>query len=188
MIVDVIGELQKKYQFKFVLQGITGSPLINEIYSYKYFLGQGIQPEKKEFYETAMRTFEKLRRLDYIHIPWYHPELYPAILVGMDLDIGLCPLKNNSFNQAKSCVKFYEYASVGTTTLASNVLPYKKECNYLANNTFKDWYKKLERLIKDEKFRERIAEKQWAFVEGQRNIREVVIQWEKAFGYVGAQS
>jgi len=188
MVANVIGELQKKYKFKFVLQGITGDPLINEIYTYRYYLGQGLQPEKNEFYEAAMRTFEKLRRLNYIHIPWYHPELYPPILVGMDWDIGLCPLKDNSFNQAKSCVKFYEYAAVGTTCLASDVLPYKNEVNYRAKNTFKDWYKKLEKLIKDEKFREKITEKQWEFVEKNRNIEEVILQWEKILGYVGSQS
>jgi len=105
----------------------------------------------------------------------------------MDWDIGLCPLKDNAFNQAKSCVKFYEYAAVGTTCLASDVLPYKNEVNYRAKNTFKDWYKKLERLIVNEKFREKIAEKQWAFVEEHRNIREIVVKWEKIMGYVGSQ-
>jgi len=186
MIIDVLDELQKKYQFKFVLQGFTGGPLINDIFAYTYFLKQGIEPEKKEYYEAAIRTFEKLRRLDYIHIPWYHPELYPEILRGLDLDIGLCPLKDNTFNQAKSCIKFYEFSATGSAVLASDVLPYKTEVNYRAKNTFKDWYKKLERLIKDKKFREKIAEKQWAFVEKNRNIKDVVLLWEKTFGYTGS--
>jgi len=183
MILDVIEELQKKYQFKFVLQGMTGSPLVAEMYTYKYYLDHQLQPEKNEYFKTALKVFAKLRGIYHVHIPWYPPELYPSILSGMDLDIGICPLKDNKFNQAKSCIKFYEYAAVGTVCLASDVMPYKKECCYRAKNKFKDWYKKLERLIVDEKFREKILNKQWAFVEKNRNIREVVKEWEKVFGY-----
>jgi len=69
----------------------------------------------------------------------------PTTLSKCDLDIGIAPLEDTAFNHGKSCVKFYEYASVGTVTLASNVLPYSDEVNYLAKNNFKDWYNKLEK-------------------------------------------
>ena len=122
--------------------------------------------------------------MDYLHIPWYPPILYPEILKGLDIDIGICPLKNNRFNQAKSCIKFYEFAATGSAVLASDVLPYKKEVNYRAKNTKKDWYKKLEKLIVDDKFREKIANEQWEWVEKNRNIRDVIKTWEKAFGLI----
>ena len=184
MVIDVLLELQKKYPFRFILQGMTGQPLIGEIYGYQYYLIHGFVPEKKEYFVSALKTFEKLKRLDYLHIPWYPPVLYPEILKGLDIDIGICPLKNNRFNQAKSCIKFYEFVATGSAVLASDVLPYKKEVNYRAKNTFKDWYKKLERLIVDEEFREKIASEQWKWVEENRNIREVIKTWEKAFGLI----
>jgi glycosyltransferase involved in cell wall biosynthesis len=184
IVVDVLLELQKKHQFKFILQGMTGQPLIAEMYGYQYYLTHGFVPEKKEYFISALRTFEKLKRLDYLHIPWYPPILYPEILRGLDLDIGICPLHDNRFNQAKSCIKFYEFSSTGSAVLASNVLPYKKEVNYLAKNKFKDWYNKLERLIIDKEFREKTAEKQWEWVEKNRNIREVIKNWENAFGLI----
>lgn len=187
IVLPVIDALQKKYPFKFVIQGLTSSPLIAEIYNYKYYYSQGLQPEHKEYFESAFRVFSQLQRLNYVHIPWYPPEIYPEVLSGLDLDIGICPLKDNAFNQAKSCIKFYEYVACGTVCLASDVLPYSTECPYRARNTFRDWYNKLEKLITDERFREKILKKEWAFVEANRNIRQVVKQWENVF-YVPPKS
>jgi len=87
----------------------------------------------------------------------------------------------NGFVSHNSCIKFYEYASLGTTTLASDVLPYNKEVNYLAKNTYKDWYKKLEKLIVDKEFRERILKEQQSFVFKNRDIKVVGEKWENAF-------
>jgi tripartite-type tricarboxylate transporter receptor subunit TctC len=53
--------------------------------------------------------------------------------------------------------------------------------NYTANNTYKDWYKKLEKLIKDEKFRKKLAKKQWDIVRNNADLTKVVKNWEKVF-------
>jgi len=181
MVMDVLLELQKKYDFLFVLQGMCGSPLISEVYNYQMVLKLGIEPEKKLFYENAVKAYEKIKKLNYVHIPFYSPALYPSVLAQCNLDIGICPLKDNVFNHSKSCIKFYEYATVGTTTLASKVLPYSKEVGYCAKNTHKDWYNKLEKLIVDEKFRQKLLEKQQRFVQKHRHIKDVVKIWESAF-------
>ena len=180
LILNVLNKLQKKYDFKFVLQGMCGRPLIAEIYNYRMLLRQNLEPEKNEYYKQALETFEMIRSLNYVHIPFYPPEMYPATLGQLDIDIGLTPLKDNKFNRAKSCIKFYEYAATGTTTISSNVLPYKKEVNYLANNTEKDWYNKIEKLIVDKKFRDKILEKQRKWVFKNRDIKNVAKLWEKA--------
>lgn len=181
LVMDVLAELQKKYDFEFILQGMCGNPLLAEVYNYQMILRQGLEPEKKHFFEATINTYNKLKDLRYTHIPFYPPEMYPAVLGLANIDIGICPLKDNEFNWAKSCVKFYEYATVGTVTLASNVLPYNKEVGYCAKNTFRDWYRKLEKLIVDEKFREKVLKKQQKFVQKNRDIKEIVKAWESAF-------
>jgi len=181
MVMDVLFELQKKYDFLFILEGMCGTELINEVYNCEMVLKLGLEPEKRRFYESTLKAYSKIKRLKYIHKPFYSPVLYPAVLGQCNLDIGICPLKDNVFNRSKSCIKFYEYAMTGTVTLASNVLPYKKEVGYCAKNTYKDWYNKLEKLIVDEKFRQKLLEKQQKFVYKHRDIKDIVKLWEKAF-------
>jgi glycosyltransferase involved in cell wall biosynthesis len=181
IVLDVIKDLQDKYDFDFLVQGMCGTPLVGEMYNYKFIESEGLQPEKRSYYLPALETFEKLRKIKYSHIPFYPPELYPDILRTLDIDIGIAPLKDNQFNKAKSCIKMYEYAAVGAAVLTSDVLPYSKENKYTAKNTYKDWYKKLERLIKDEDFRDKVWKKQYDFVEKNVDVSKVVDKWEKVF-------
>ena len=181
LIIDPLLELQGKYDFDFVLQGMVSTPLESEIYMQRQLLNLKLQPEKARYMESAISLYEKMRGLKYLHIPFYVPYLHAAILRRCDLDIGLAPLMDNEFNKGKSCLKFYEYASVGTATLASDVLPYNKEVGYLAKNTVKDWKEKLEKLIKDKVFRENLAQKQQKWVRENRALEVVAPLWEKAF-------
>lgn len=183
LVMDVLLELEKKYDFEFILQGMCGNPIEAEVYNYQMIYRQGLEPEKKYFHEAIFKTYDKYRNLkrdNRAHIPFYPPEMYPSVLGQANLDIGICPLKDNIFNQAKSCIKFYEYATTGTVTLASNVLPYNKEVGYCAKNKFRDWYRKLEKLIVDKKFREELLKKQQRFVQENRDIKEIVKIWESA--------
>jgi len=181
LIIEPIKALQEKYGFDFFLQGMCGTPLIGEIYNYEYIEKNNLEPEKRDYYMSAIKMYEKFREIKYIHFPFYPPVLYPGILSNMNLDIGICPLKDNEFNQAKSSIKFYEYASTGTPTLASKVLPYSKEVGYFAKNNVKDWYNKLEKLIVDEKFRDKLLDKQQDFVRKNADMEKVVKVWEKSF-------
>lgn len=97
-----------------------------------------------------------------------------------DLDIGIAPLEDTEFNHGKSNIKFYEYASVGTCVLASDVEPYSEEVNYRAKNTFKDWYNKLEKLIVDKEFRLKTLKTQQEWVKKNRSTEAVGLPWELA--------
>ena len=114
------------------------------------------------------------------HIPFMPPELHPSVLGRCDFDIGLAPLEDTEFNRSKSCVKFYEYASVGTVVLTSDVEPYKSEVNYRAKNTVKDWYNKLEKLIVDKDFRAKIGREQQEWVKKHRSVEAIGLDWELA--------
>ena len=181
IVLDVITDLKKKYDFDFIVQGMCGGPLIGEIYNYKYIDKENLEPAKRSYYRSALQMYDKLKKIKFVHIPFYPPELFPEVLRNLNFDIAIAPLKSNPFNEAKSCIKFYEAVSVGSACLASNVLPYKGVVNYTAKNTYKDWYKKLEKLIKNKKFREKLAEKQWDIVRKRADLTKVVKIWEKVF-------
>jgi glycosyltransferase involved in cell wall biosynthesis len=180
IIGDVIPDLQKKHKFLFVLYGMTGNPLEGEMYKYTRILWQGLQPEKAAYLQGALDWYKKVKGLDMVHVPFYPPELHPYKLRECDFDIGIAPLYDCEFNRGKSNIKFYEYAAVGTVTLASDVLPYKEEVNYRAKNTYKDWYSKLEKLIVDKDFREKTLQQQRKWVLENRTTTQVGLSWEKA--------
>jgi hypothetical protein len=137
-------------------------------------------PEKNEYYKSAIDFYNQLKGMRMWHVPFMPPELHPKTLSVCDFDIGLAPLEDKAFNRGKSCVKYYEYASVGTVTLASDVLPYSDEVPYRAKNTYKDWYNKLERLIVDKDFREKELKKQQDWVLKNRSSEEIGKIWEIA--------
>jgi len=181
LVLDVIADLQKKHDFDFFLQGMCGGPLIGEVYNYTYIDKQKLEPERRDYYRSALKMYDKLKKIKYVHIPFYPPELFPETLRMLDFDIAIAPLKSNKFNEAKSAIKFFESAAIGTACLTSDVSPYKEIANYTARNTYKDWYKKLEKLIKNEKFRKKLADKQWEIVRKNADLTKVVKNWEKVF-------
>jgi len=180
IIAPVITELAKKHNFLFTIYGLTAEPLEAAMYSYAKILSGNYLPEKKEYFQSAIDFYKQLENLKMWHIPFMPPELHPTVLGRCDFDIGLAPLENTEFNTRKSCIKFYEYAGVGTVTLASDIEPYKSEVNYRAKNTFKDWYNKLEKLIVDEQFRIKTLNKQQEYVFKHRTIDKIGLDWELA--------
>lgn len=180
LIGEVIDKLSEKYDFLFTIYGITGEPMEAAMYSYQKHLQLNLQPEKNPYFRAALDFYTQLKRVRMWHVPFMPPELHPTVLSRCDFDIGIAPLEDNVFNSGKSCVKFYEYAAVGTTVLASDVEPYKQEVNYRAKNTFKDWYNKLEKLIVDKEFREKLGKEQQEWVKKNRSTEAIGLQWELA--------
>lgn len=180
IIGEAISKLAEKHEFIFAIYGLVGEPLEAAMYAYRKILQQNLQPEKKDYLKAAVEFGDMLKGVVVKHIPFMPPELHPTVLSNCDFDIGLAPLVDNEFNRGKSCIKFYEYASVGTVTLSSDVLPYNDEVNYTAKNTVKDWYNKLEKLIVDEKFRNKILNSQQKWVKENRSLEKIGIEWEKA--------
>ena len=181
IITDALIELRKKHEFQFAIQGMTGSPLESEMFIYERLMTQGLKPEKNLYFKTALEWFTSLKGLDWFHVPFYPPEMFPAITRKCNFDIGIAPLQDNKFNHSKSCIKFYEYAAAGAVTLASDVLPYKNEVGYTAKQNTKDWVKKLERLIVDKKFKAKLLKKQMDWVKENRDLSKIVLKWEQAF-------
>ena len=178
MVMPTIKKLQDEFDFKFILFGIDGIP-IKEFYEFAKKRNRGDKWEK-----DIIELYEVLETMDYIHYPFEKDYAsYRKKLASLDLDIGICPLEDTAFNNAKSCLKFYEYAATGTTALASNVEPYNTEMykKDMADNTPEDWGDKLRKLIedKDYRFRRHVAQRSW--LKGCRDIKKVARDWESVY-------
>ena len=95
-------------------------------------------------------------------------DLYPSQLAFINFDIGLAPVTNARFNQAKSNLKWLEYSAVGTPTVASKVYPYEKSIEqgvtgYVCE-TADDWYRSLTALLDDPALRQRMGARAKAHV------------------------
>lgn len=180
-VLDVLNDLSVKHGFYFYLYGLTSGSFEGEYYNVKKMLDFNLMPEKREYMKSILKFYDGVKSLRMLHKPFCPVEIHPMILQSLDLDIGIAPLTDTKFNRAKSALKFFEYAATGTVTLASDIPPYKGECNYTAKNTYKDWYKKLEKLIVDKKFRDETQRKQSEYVKKHYSVEAIALAWELAF-------
>lgn len=81
---------------------------------------------------------------------WVDIDLYAAAVA--ELDVGVVPLADSRFNQAKSWLKGLEMAAVGVPFVASPTVEYRRlaveGAGVLAGRP-RDWQRHLERLIRD---------------------------------------
>jgi hypothetical protein len=83
------------------------------------------------------------------------------------LSVGIAPLNDTRFNQAKSWLKMLEYAAVGTPCIASPRAEYRRlharGVGLLAESP-RDWYRHAQRLLTDEAYRTDVGSKARAAV------------------------
>lgn len=93
---------------------------------------------------------------------------YPKRLV--EFDIGLVPLQDSPFNQAKSWLKGLEYASLGIVPIVTPVKDYQNLIDIgaaLPASTPKEWYNIVKELILDTEQR----------IELSKKVREIASNW-----------
>jgi glycosyltransferase involved in cell wall biosynthesis len=117
------------------------------------------------------------------NVPVVKIEQYARLLT--QFDVGIAPIVDSRFNQAKSDLKFVEYGMVGLPVVASAVESYvhsikQGENGFLAKND-KDWLKYLRRLVEDASLRESLGSQARAFAE-ERTIARNMGVWEDAYG------
>ena len=98
------------------------------------------------------------------HIPWIpvvaRPKLYYR---SLDFDIGLAPLLDTKFAQAKSAVKILEYQSRGIVPVASDVEPYRRFITHgvdgflVKQGRDHEWLNYMSLLATDEDLRAKMA-------------------------------
>ena len=83
----------------------------------------------------------------------HYPEFVKFIkTLAKHMHLGVAPLEDGYFQQAKSCLKFLEYSALGLPSICSNVTPYKEvirhgENGLLADNTLEPWVQQFEFVI-----------------------------------------
>lgn len=169
LLLDVILDLQKKYDFEFITQGIG----IKDIFENNY----GHLPNVMRSYNECKEKLAKVK--NYIYYPNVKAFEYHDNLTKMNITIGVCPLHDDKFTRCKSAIKYYDYVASGAVVLAQNCIVYQ-DCNYTAKR-FADWRIKLERLITDKPFREEILEWQTNYVTSKRSIDLVKYIWDEEF-------
>jgi glycosyltransferase involved in cell wall biosynthesis len=174
--LDAVRELQKKYDFLLVLQGICLEPTLDELY--KGLLAR----HGRSFFETAIgRSIKifmaKLSGIRYEFHPSVPVEEHAGKVRQLSLDVGIAPLVDNSFNRHKSCIKYYEYAMAGAVTVASHTVPYSEEVSITAKNNRDAWKQKLELVLTGD--RAAMWREQRDSVLTHRNIETIVERWEQ---------
>lgn len=177
--LDAVADLQRRgYDFDFVVQGMTSAKTLEEWWDINYDL-HGRAWEREPTGIAMRKMLRKLEKIRYEFHPFVPVLEYPEKLRSLNLDIGICPLAADDFNNKKSCIKFYEYALTGTVTLSSDVLPYNEELQYVAKNNFFEWRDKLGDLIRF--FSEDMYKPQRDWVVENRDAAKKVDLWEKTY-------
>ncbi len=182
IILQVITDLQKEYDFQFIIQGLTGNPWDADAYVTNLKLTRGVVEGADEiFHKKKMDVFKAFRVIkNFKHVPFYPPMMYPEILRSMDMDIGLIPIVGHKFDESKSIIKYLEYTATGTAVIASDREPYK--CvEKRTDNKYRKWYNAIEELIKDKKLREDLVARAKKDLFPKYNIKSMADNLEKTY-------
>ncbi len=190
IILDVIIELQEDYDFEFIIQGLTGAPWDADAYSTNMKLQRGDLSETELAFQTQkMEVYEKFRKIkNFRHVPFYPPEMFPSVIHGIDLDIGIIPIKGHVFDHSKSILKYLEYSAVGTAAIASKKHPYKDDVLYTVKNKYTDWKEGLIELIENEELRDNLAKQQYKQLFPKYSIKKTTDKLAKVYDELGTEN
>lgn len=85
---------------------------------------------RSDFEFIILGNIEKLRWVEKesnFNVEWHEftdLSVYPLKLASLNLDIGIIPLENHSFNLSKSALKWSEYSAMMVPSVVSNLAPY----------------------------------------------------------------
>ncbi len=114
----------------------------------------------------------------------FRPKVPFGELLGAmaDIDIGIAPLADTPFNQARSDVKLKEYTSVGAAWLASPVGAYRDMGNKEGGRLVADeeWFEAIDALVRSGFKRRRLSRQALGWARAQ-TIDHFATQWEDEF-------
>ena len=119
---------------------------------------------------------KQIKSYDFEH--WVPIEKYPQFMRNLHIDIGLAPLRDRSFNRAKSNLKWLEYSALKIPMIASPVEPYIGTSGLLAK-TEDDWIKHMEDMIKHNSKRRRLGEDSYNMIKQQFDVKDIANDYLK---------
>jgi glycosyltransferase involved in cell wall biosynthesis len=122
----------------------------------------------------------------YTHHDYVPSSDYPRFLSDLRIDIGLAPLHDSPFSQAKSDIKYLEYSATGAATIASPVAPYQATIRadrgvIVDENSPAAWSAALQSLVAAPLARQRMADHAYEWVRHTRSIEATASRWYDVF-------
>jgi len=133
---------------------------------------------------AALATDDKpwfTKRIEFV--PFQAVETYVELTKETTADCALAPLSNESFNAAKSNIKWLEYTAMGVPTVASNVSPYKEHIDsgrngVLVSNT-DEWYRAITAFLDDPELCANVVDEAVKSVDERFDVKKIVHDWEE---------
>lgn len=103
--------------------------------------------------------------------------------------IGLAPLRNESFNECKSPLKYFEYSGLGLATICSDRTPFRdvvkhRETGILVPDSEDAWYDAILELIEDAAFRDQLRHAAYGHVVDRHTLTRMPNALSRALGEV----
>ncbi len=175
-IIPVIESLQKKYDVHFIIMGFSQGDYQTWFKEFRYISPiEGIAQLEELDRRLSKIKFEWVPFLDY----WN----YPSTLINLALDIGLCPLKDTSFNRCRSACKAMEYTLAGALAIASDVEAYRNDENSVLVKE-NEWESVLTRFIENKEERKQVQLEHLEWTKKHRNIETQFEPLKKVYGVV----
>ena len=102
-----------------------------------------------------------------VEVPPEITESYPAFVKWLQKEnrwhIGVAPLAESKFNRAKSGINYLDYAALGLAVASTDIQGYRdviqsEEDGLLVENSEEAWFEALQRLVRDNEYRQRLQE------------------------------
>lgn len=111
-------------------------------------------------------------------------ENYASRLNGLQIDIGIAPLRDTEFNHCKSPIKWMENTIAGAATIASPTVydtVIKHGENGLIARNHQEWIKYLSELIENKELREKLWKNAYKEVTTIYSLANHVHDWEQVY-------
>ncbi|HAW09000.1 MAG TPA: hypothetical protein DCW42_07550 [Bacteroidetes bacterium] len=104
--------------------------------------------------------------MEFVNIKWHSSLTYNYVefanyFQNQSVDIFIAPLVDNLFNRSKSPLKYFEYSSLGTPSVYSNLDPFENiiinKYNGLLASNHHEWFQQLSLLIENDELRYTIS-------------------------------
>lgn len=123
-------------------------------------------------------------QLEFWH--WEGYDSHPWRLQALGIDLGLCPVINHKFNDAKSPLKWVEFGAMAVPSICSKAPPYSDyvkdgEDGWLVENTPEAWRAAIERAYNRTALRDRVGAGARTRVEQDFDIYKTAVQWNTVY-------